>query len=1278
MELNKVLIWKCILAVILAFTIFSVSAFAATNWWNESFDYRKQINLTNTGSVNLTNFPVYLNISKETSMQSDYDDLRFLLGECLENLSSILDYEIEFNNSNRAEIWLKIPNFQTGINTICMYYGNSTVSTGATNTAVWNSDYGIVYHMDTTGQDSTANNRDRVSDVGSPILYNKIIGNDLGFDGNDAWNLANIGYWEQAWGERVHEAIFDTGSDITSRQTILAEGGGTNGISMYLRNSQIYVRWWSESLGWGGAHLNASILANTKYHAVMVYDDKGGSNYEYSLYLNGKFISNGSSSVLISGHTGDGGIGYSGPTNKDYHDVTNSGGNYYMGNITEIRTLDLIQDKNWYLQTYQNSLNHTSNSYYAAQEQYFPEISVSIISPSTAALASVLQNTTFELNVTLNCIGKSSSSCSNISLNSRYNDSISSFTNIATSSTTPAWTSSLNPQSIVLNGGSSQSFTWIINMTGAVASTHLINILASSNNSLISNSTSDNLTVKIVAGNVVSFNQTSYDYPPFYKNSGNKITTLKVNSDIGNNTNIIVSCESGDCSTITENWIDGININESSSQDINFTCSDNSVGSYSAIFNVTSNEFTDKNTITITCQVDKVYGPISVNILEPLPLTINTIGQNQTFTLKANVSCNGECGNITTYAVYYNASVVDNWWNKSFKFRKEIIINNVGSTSLSNFPAYLNISKETVMQSDYDDLRFIDGACGILTPTLLSHEIDYYDSNKSIVWVKIPTLSTGNNSICVYYGDNLATNIENPTDVWSNSFDAVWHFGETGSDDRLDSTSNSYDAAPFNYDNDELIDGIIGKADRFDGSNDYLALRTINFNSSNQIPEMTTCVWFRTSFVGTAYNDNWAFIDFDRSEYFDFYIRGDNGGLGYSTTGGGIDDQNSGTTGLNDGLWHYGCAVYDGTDKRIYVDGNLDNTAVNPHAGANLGTANTRYGFLAEGSEASTFNGGGNNIWYDGDMDETQLSLTTRSGDWINQSYQMVGNHNSVVSYFAQDKYYGGDIINTSINTPLWTISSQPQSCIISEDGTCLFEWIINASGNINTMWNISIFAQSNYSSINVQNSIPTTINITDNIIPRFNLYEPANFSKIITNGSVDFTWMIIDDDSTLNCSLYLNGVLNQTILCSSGLNTSLNLNLPSGKYEWFVYVNDSLNNQVNSSTFTFWNIINSSNSISKEIVSFNTNMYKIDINIQNKVNITKNIVPIDFVESKFNYGSFNILYNWTNTTTGFYDGKILGWTLNLPANTNQRINYSITKNMDDYYLLDEFVIGLD
>ncbi len=159
----------------------------------------------------------------------------------------------------------------------------------------------------------------------------------------------------------------------------------------------------------------------------------------------------------------------------------------------------------------------------------------------------------------------------------------------------------------------------------------------------------------------------------------------------------------------------------------------------------------------------------------------------------------------------------------------------------------------------------------------------------------------------------------------------------------------------------------------FDGSNDYIAL-PISYNGLNAIPTLSVEAWVRTSFSGGGYNSNWAIVDFDRSDFYDLFVRGDDGRVGFSTYAptGGINDF-YGTTSVNDGEWHHIAAVYDGTDKLIYVDGVLDATVSNPHGGLALGKATTRFGFIGDGSEASSYNAGKNNIFYDGDISEVRI-----------------------------------------------------------------------------------------------------------------------------------------------------------------------------------------------------------------------------------------------------------------------------------------------------------------
>lgn len=162
----------------------------------------------------------------------------------------------------------------------------------------------------------------------------------------------------------------------------------------------------------------------------------------------------------------------------------------------------------------------------------------------------------------------------------------------------------------------------------------------------------------------------------------------------------------------------------------------------------------------------------------------------------------------------------------------------------------------------------------------------------------------------------------------------------------------------------------------FDAADSYVAL-DLNYNSTTAIPEMTVAAWVKVGPGSGA--GGWSILDFDRSEYFNFTIGGLNASDVYHVSfntrspSGGIKDFNSVAT-IGDDQWHFVVGVYDGTNKYIYIDGVLDNTDANPHSGSAIGSANTRYGFIGAGSEASTYNGAKNggrifdggiaDIWY--------------------------------------------------------------------------------------------------------------------------------------------------------------------------------------------------------------------------------------------------------------------------------------------------------------------------
>jgi len=323
-----------------------------------------------------------------------------------------LDYETEIFDPvlETALFRVKIPALSAGVDAdIYMYYGDSNIteSSEADLGAVYSDDYGIFYEMDISGLDSAQNHgvdpvRDRVADIGTPIDNDLVLGLGVEFDGvARAWSMANMPYWESGWSDRVHNLVFETSDDITSRQVLFAEGGGTNGVMLYIFESNLYARWWSESQGWSGDELVTSrnLSTNTIYYATMSYSETG----TYNLYLNGEEVDpdpTHMSGVLMNAHSGDGGIAYTGTNTKDFHDQTTAG-HYFNGVIAQLEVLDttwtLDQHTFWFNMLSQNDTflefaNEESQSAFGPKEGIYISQEFELAATDSEAYVSSLDN----------------------------------------------------------------------------------------------------------------------------------------------------------------------------------------------------------------------------------------------------------------------------------------------------------------------------------------------------------------------------------------------------------------------------------------------------------------------------------------------------------------------------------------------------------------------------------------------------------------------------------------------------------------------------------------------------------------------------------------------------------------------------------------------------------------------------------------------------------------------------------------------------------------------
>ena len=186
-------------------------------------------------------------------------------------------------------------------------------------------------------------------------------------------------------------------------------------------------------------------------------------------------------------------------------------------------------------------------------------------------------------------------------------------------------------------------------------------------------------------------------------------------------------------------------------------------------------------------------------------------------------------------------------------------------------------------------------------------------------------------------------------------------------DDVLDQSGNGNDGF-LHGNNLEIVDGKVEECMEFPGSAaEYISVREHMYE--DPIDEITLAAWTKTGVRGMI-------ASWDRSEFFRFAVGDDVGGNAATTfvafdTCCAIHDW-FGKTDVADDKWHHLVATFDGKEKRIYVDGELDEKIAAPSKV--IGAGLPRFGFIGIGSEAAAFNAAvGPNWAFNGLIDEFML-----------------------------------------------------------------------------------------------------------------------------------------------------------------------------------------------------------------------------------------------------------------------------------------------------------------
>ena len=143
-----------------------------------------------------------------------------------------------------------------------------------------------------------------------------------------------------------------------------------------------------------------------------------------------------------------------------------------------------------------------------------------------------------------------------------------------------------------------------------------------------------------------------------------------------------------------------------------------------------------------------------------------------------------------------------------------------------------------------------------------------------------------------------------------------WKFDETIGTTAHDSSGNEYDAILYGTSNGSTswVSGKVGGAIDLDGSNDYLAIKDLNYSQSGEIPAISISAWIKTNMTSEG-----VIISYDRSEYFRFSVGGGSAGKLFfaSTDARGsphLDDQGDQT--VNDDSWRHVAITYNSSSSK--------------------------------------------------------------------------------------------------------------------------------------------------------------------------------------------------------------------------------------------------------------------------------------------------------------------------------------------------------------------------
>jgi len=314
--------------------------------------------------------------------------------------------------------------------------------------------------------------------------------------------------------------------------------------------------------------------------------------------------------------------------------------------------------------------------------------------------------------------------------------------------------------------------------------------------------------------------------------------------------------------------------------------------------------------------------------------------------------------------------------SSAWPFYKTITISNtnVGST-LTDFPLCVKITADTdigaACLASGDDIIFTDDIGNTYYTEVESFAVTA-GSATGVFWVKVTISSSSTTVIYCRYGNPNAGSRTGTTSVWDSNFKEVYHLKNGTTLYATDSTSNASNGTIVNS---IAAAGKIDGCAAFNGSNRYISIpRAIS-------TAWTISFWMNATSNGAGSSGNqW----YNGSGLVDGEVGGVTNDFGVSwlsnrvAFGIGNGDTTIQTGTLSLSTWYRVSCVRDTSTGKIsiYINGALASGPTSAPTAARTTPANLAVGRIQTGGN-----------YYNGLIDEIQISSIARSADWIKFDY---------------------------------------------------------------------------------------------------------------------------------------------------------------------------------------------------------------------------------------------------------------------------------------------------